>query len=76
MLSHFRVSVGWGDIYTRRLPDQYIDITGLTPGRYRLWATADPSGWFQEGNNVNNATWADLQIEGNGVTVLRRAPNP
>jgi hypothetical protein len=70
------LSVGWGDIYSWRLPDQYIDITGLTPGRYRLWATADSTGWFQESNNANNATWADLQIEGNSVTIIRRAPNP
>jgi hypothetical protein len=70
------LSVGWGDLYSWRLPDQYIDITGLTAGRYRLWATADSTGWFQEGNNANNATWADLQIEGNKVTIIRRAPNP
>jgi hypothetical protein len=70
------LSVGWGDIYTYRLPDQYIDITGLAPGRYRLWATADPGNWFQESNNANNATWADLQLTGTGVTLLARAPNP
>jgi hypothetical protein len=70
------LSVGWGDIYTWRLPDQYIDITGLAPGRYRLWATADANDWFQEGNNANNATWSDLQLTGTGVTVLKRAPNP
>jgi Lysyl oxidase len=70
------LSLGWGDIYTWRLPDQYIDITGLTPGRYRLWATADPAGWFQEGSEANNATWAELQLTGTGVTVLSRAPNP
>jgi hypothetical protein len=70
------LSVGWGDIYSWRLPDQYIDITGLTPGRYRLWATADSTNWFQESNNANNVTWADLQIEGNSVTIIRRAPNP
>jgi len=70
------LSVGWGDIYTYRLPDQYIDITGLAPGRYRLWATADPGSWFEESNNANNATWADLQLTGTSVTTLARAPNP
>jgi hypothetical protein len=39
-------------------------------------ATADPAGWFQEGSDANNATWADLQLTGTGVTVLKRAPNP
>jgi hypothetical protein len=70
------LSVGWGDIYTYRLPDQYIDITGLTPGRYRLWATADPGNWFQESDDANQATWTDLQLTGTGITVLGRARNP
>lgn len=70
------LSVGWGDLYAWRLPDQYIDITGLTAGRYRLWATADNGDRFVESNNANNTTWADLEITGTGVKVLRRAPNP
>jgi hypothetical protein len=36
------LAVGWGDIYHHNLPGQYIDVTGLAAGRYRLWATADP----------------------------------
>ena len=35
------LSVGWGDTYPLTLPDQYIDITAVTPGRYRLNVTAD-----------------------------------
>ena len=70
------LSVGWGDLYAWRLPDQYIDITGLTAGRYRLWATADNGDRFVESNNANNTTRADLEITGTGVKVLRRAPNP
>jgi hypothetical protein len=70
------VSVGWGDLYSWRLPDQYIDITGLTPGRYRLWATADNGDRFVESNNANNTTWANLEITGSGVRVLKRAPDP
>jgi subtilase family serine protease len=37
-------------------PDQYIDITGLKSGRYRLQATADASNWFTESNESNNTT--------------------
>jgi Lysyl oxidase len=70
------LSVGWGDKYQWSLPDQYIDTTGLPNGTYRLWATADQADFFQESNNANNSTWADLRIDANGVTVLRRAPNP
>jgi Lysyl oxidase len=61
------VSVGWGDEYSWRLPNQYVDITGLTPGRYRLRVTADAPGYFVEASESNNATWVDLQIKGQGA---------
>jgi hypothetical protein len=70
------LSVGWGDKYQWSLPDQYIDTTGLPFGNYQLSATADQADLFQESNNANNSTWADLRIDASGVTVLRRAPNP
>ncbi len=60
------LSVGWGDTYSYRLPDQYIDVTGLTAGRYRLIATADPQGQFVEGSEANNTTWVDVQLNGKG----------
>jgi hypothetical protein len=70
------LSVGWGDIYHRSLPGQYIDITGLPNGLYRLSATADQANFFLESNDANNSTWVDLRIRDRGVTVLRRAPSP
>jgi Lysyl oxidase len=71
------LSVGWGDSYQWSLPDQYIETTGLPDGTYRLWATADQADNFQESNESNNSTWVDLRIDAvNGVTVLRKAPNP
>jgi hypothetical protein len=56
------LSVGWGDRYGASIPDQYIDVTGLTPGGYRLTATADAADWFLEADDTNNATWVDLRI--------------
>ena len=56
------ISVGWGDRYASSLPDQYIDVTNLSPGKYRLEATADPSGWFAETNESNNMTWVDISV--------------
>jgi hypothetical protein len=72
------LSIGWGDRYHYTLPDQYIDITGLGAGRYRLWATADPSNWFQETNDNNNFTWVDIQVKAHGatLTVLGYGPTP
>jgi len=60
------ISVGWGDAYYWSLPDQYIDITGLGAGRYRLQVTADAHNYFLESNDSNNTTWVDLQLKGNG----------
>jgi hypothetical protein len=60
------LSVGWGDIYRSTLPDQYIDITNLSAGRYQLLVTADKLGWFTESNESNNSTWVDLQFKGQG----------
>jgi hypothetical protein len=69
------LSVGWGDIYQFSLPDQYIDITGLTSGRYRLRATADADNWFLESDNANNFSWIDVQLKANNVRVLAYGPS-
>jgi hypothetical protein len=65
LLVNMGLSIGWGDAYYWSLPDQYIDITGLTAGRYRLRVTADAQNRFLETSNSNNATWVDLQLKGN-----------
>jgi hypothetical protein len=66
------LSRGWGDTYDKSLLDQYIDITGLPDGAYRVRLETDWANWFQEENERNNATWADIRINGKRVTVLRR----
>jgi Lysyl oxidase len=68
------LSVGWGDTYPASIALQWIDITGLKSGRYRLTATADPGRWFFETNEANNATWLDLKLTGSGITVLHQGP--
>jgi hypothetical protein len=71
------LSVGWGDRYSSTLPDQWIDITGLKNGKYRLRVTADAQGRFVEANKSNNFTYVDLQITGgNGVKVMGYGPLP
>ena len=68
------LSVGWGDTYPAGIAFQWVDITGLKAGRYRLTATADPANWFDETNNANNATWANLRLTGSGVRVVAYGP--
>jgi hypothetical protein len=60
------LSVGWGDEYAATLPDQYIDITDVATGRYRLQITADRQNWFAETNESNNVTWVDIQLRKQG----------
>lgn len=64
------LSVGWGDDYHASLPDQYIDVTGLQPGRYRLKATADPSNWLREAREDNNVTYAEFDLTAAGIQNL------
>jgi hypothetical protein len=71
----FGLSVGWGDRYGATIPDQYIDVTGLAPGRYRLTATADAADWFLESDDTNNDTWVDLRLEGRQVAVEGYGPS-
>jgi hypothetical protein len=70
------LSVGWGDIYYSNLAGQYIDVTDIKDGRYRLLATADAESWFAEKNDLNNRTWVDIQLKGRTIRVVGSAPNP
>ena len=69
------LSVGWGDKYDPTLPDRYIDITGLTSGRYRLIGTADAGDWFVESENANNVAWVDIQLKGNRARIVAFGPS-
>ena len=75
------LSRGWGDTYGLGTVGQYLDITDLPDGSYRLRVTADGdsadgTNRFRESDETNNSTWADLQITGNTVTVLQYGPSP
>jgi len=73
------ISVKWGDTYPSTIAFQWIDITDLPNGKYRLRVLADPAstaGAFLESNETNNAGWAKIQIQGNSVTVLKKSANP
>jgi Lysyl oxidase len=68
------LSVGWGDTYPAAIAFQWIDVTGLKSGSYRLRATADSANWFVETNNANNATWVKIKLTGSGVRVVAYGP--
>jgi hypothetical protein len=61
------LSIGWGDAYYYDIAYQWVDITGLRNGRYRLNATADAQNWFRESDDSNNFTWTDLRLRGDAT---------
>lgn len=66
------LSVGWGDSYGAATNLQWVDITGLPNGKYRLDLGANVSGWFLESDTTNNTAWAILRIRKGRVNVLSR----
>lgn len=68
---HVGVSVGWGDIYPWDFVFQWIDITGLPGGRYRVRATVDLRNDYDESIEDDNCTWniIDIPAPGSGSTV-------
>jgi hypothetical protein len=56
------LSVGWADVYGLWVAYQWIDITGVPSGTYRIRATVDASNWFLESNDRNNCSWIKVRI--------------
>jgi hypothetical protein len=69
------ISVGWGDRYPFSLPDQFIDVTRLPVGVYRLVAVVDPQDVVLEADETANTTSIDVRLSRTGgvpvATVLR-----
>jgi hypothetical protein len=74
------VSKNWGDTYPYTFKYQWVDITDLPNGDYRLRVIADPAevpgGLFIESDETNNVGWAKIRIQGQQVTVLNRSARP
>jgi hypothetical protein len=56
------ISVGWADDYPPMIRFQWIDITGLPRGVYRLCARVNPLGRWLESNAENNYYWQDVWV--------------
>jgi hypothetical protein len=48
------ISYGWQDIYIASLVYQWVDISDVAPGRYRLGEQVDPNNVFIENDKSNN----------------------
>jgi hypothetical protein len=69
------LSVGWGDLYPYYIAFQYIDITNLQNGHYRLTdgVRATALG-IEESSSSNDSTFADLDIKQHSVRLLAYGP--
>ncbi len=56
------ISVGFEDVYTKNLPDQWIDITDLPPGEYWLESVVDPENHVLESDETNNTARIRITI--------------
>jgi hypothetical protein len=73
------LSVGWGDTYPGGLRGQFVDVTDIADGRYRLWVEADAAGSFREARRDNNVNFSDLALfttaDGSrAMRVIRKGP--
>jgi hypothetical protein len=48
------INHGWADVYDWYIPDQYIEVSGVEDGYYRLEFCADPLDEIEEGDETNN----------------------
>jgi hypothetical protein len=69
------VSVGWGDRYPWNFAYQWIDISGLPGGVYKVRATVDIQDYYSETDDLDNCVWTEVRIpapgSGNALDALR-----
>ena len=72
------ITPGFGDDYKPRLEGQYLDVTGLAPGRYVLTHRANSDGKILESDYGNNAASLLLRLDWEGgeprLRVLNTCP--
>jgi len=56
------LSIGWIDVYSKGLPGQNIDITGVPDGVYWLESTVDPGNDVLESDETNNVARIKVTI--------------
>jgi hypothetical protein len=78
---HSGLSVGYSDTYGANIAFQWIDVTNVPDGNYRLQETYDPAHWLSEKvdehgepSRVNNTTWVDIALAGTQVHVVDSGP--
>ncbi|MCP9489784.1 MAG: lysyl oxidase family protein [Solirubrobacteraceae bacterium MAG38_C4-C5] len=65
------ISVGWDESYPGGYFEQYVDVSDLRNGCYKLWHTADPNDRFDESDETNNASGVIVGLRDGRVRVGR-----
>lgn len=68
------IHAGWADIYDRSLDCQYIDVTDVPAGRYRLQARINTECHLRESDYSDNIAEVDIDVPPATGTCV--APNP
>ncbi len=66
---HYRqgLTPGWADVYDWYIPDQYIEVSGVPDGYYRLEFCADPENSIEETNEENNCLVNHIRLMNMGT---------
>jgi hypothetical protein len=68
------ISPGWGDVYTWDVPQQYVEITGISDGLYDVVSVANPVGQIlEEGGHLGGQARSRVCIRGISATVVATA---
>jgi hypothetical protein len=67
------ISPGWADVYGKDTPGQFVNVTGVDPGRYCLRSEADPLGRINEMAEGNNVTEVRLRLDPEELAIKRLA---
>ena len=59
------------DVYPWDFAFQWIDISGVPDGSFRVCVTADPLGRFVETRDNNNQVWTNIRIKDGRVIIKR-----
>ena len=65
------ISVNCGDLYTRYLDCQWIDITGIPDGYYIIQVKINPTKLVIESDHRNNIVQCKMELRGQRVIVKR-----
>ena len=68
------LSIGWGDKYAATLAYQYIDVTGLANGRYRLQVGVNTGLGFQEADSTNDGSWIEIRLGAHSAKITAYGP--